>query len=358
MLHCNRELEVTTLSCFAIIPSNRENTSDRGKQAVKYFEDERKGLVEVQSEIVLGNNNQVIEVNYDDVYKHIICEAMSKACQDMEGITIECERGVDLSETGDVVIQLIKNVCLADITVTDVTGENPNVYFEYGIRQSTRKELNILIKHKGVILPFNIAAQRAVEYSLSDLGEAKKAIDEIARYVKAYANKITRSKINESPERSAASYYEYIEQYSGRFLERKLANLFTVGGQRSEPIPKLLAELSLLIFNQTNTIERGTEENKDDVTREKYRSLIRELGEIFEGQDKKAAVSYYETLVENGKLKISDYYYIYDKLDLLCSDLRYEGDEYSKKSEMYRNKVREFDKQMEAVITIKGEKDV
>ena len=71
-------------------------------------------------------------------------------------------------------------VCSAEITITDVTGLNPNVLLEYGVRLSVRDSLNLLLCHRGVVLPIDIADQRYIEYTQEPSG-VQKARDEIVR---------------------------------------------------------------------------------------------------------------------------------------------------------------------------------
>lgn len=142
------------LKCFVITPS--------GKNApMQLVADEKHGLCRVPSGCE-GHAAKVVMVNFEDVYKYIILEAIGKvnAAIASRDLNIQCDRGEDLPQHGNIVSQFLQHICRAEITITDVTGLNPNVLLEYGIRLSVRDSLNLLLCHRGVLLPIDIADQR------------------------------------------------------------------------------------------------------------------------------------------------------------------------------------------------------
>lgn len=55
-----------------------------------------------------------------------------------------------------------------ELVIVDVTGHNPNVFYEMGYRARTKKPM-ILLRKKGENLPFDINTIRAFDYDLTDL---------------------------------------------------------------------------------------------------------------------------------------------------------------------------------------------
>ncbi|MEP4036626.1 hypothetical protein [Pseudophaeobacter sp.] len=59
--------------------------------------------------------------------------------------------------------EILQNIYEDDIVVCDVSGRNPNVFFELGIRMATQKP-TVIIKDSETIYPFDTAPNRYIEY--------------------------------------------------------------------------------------------------------------------------------------------------------------------------------------------------
>ena len=177
---------------------------------------------------------RVTSVNFQDVYDFIILEAIEKANAALasEGMQIKCSRGEDLAQGGNIVSQFLQQICRAEITITDVTGLNPNVLLEYGIRLSVRDSLNILICHRGVVLPIDIADQRYIEYTQEPAG-VRQAKEDIVRQILHAAPALRR----ETAESTENLFRRTVELATGRHLERRLAQAIATA-------PALVAELA------------------------------------------------------------------------------------------------------------------
>jgi hypothetical protein len=221
-----------TVSCFVIIPSNRNG------QPVQMVHDDRRGLVELPSGCQ-AQPDVTIAVDFDAVYEEIIKPALEQINDEYAAkhIGVECTRGQDLPETGDIVRQLLRQICTADITITDITAHNPNVFLEYGIRLSVKDSLNILIRHEGVELPFNIEQLRSISYT-TDLRGARQAKDEIVSFIRTYLSRLDNRR---SPVESSSFYRGYVEIFSGRQLERELIGVF-------DQAPQLVADFIQFLF--------------------------------------------------------------------------------------------------------------
>ena len=76
---------------------------------------------------------------------------------------------VDQINQVDLITQtILEHLETAELVIADLTGHNPNVFFEIGYRSSTKKPI-IHIKQKDEAIPFDIAAIRAFDYDLRDL---------------------------------------------------------------------------------------------------------------------------------------------------------------------------------------------
>lgn len=61
---------------------------------------------------------------------------------------------------------MIERLVCTDIVIADITNDNPNVYYELGIRHCARPCTTILIYDKSTRLPFDIQPLRAIPYEL------------------------------------------------------------------------------------------------------------------------------------------------------------------------------------------------
>lgn len=186
---------------------------------MQFAEDVKYGLTGVPSGCDC-REAKVISVNFDNVYKFIIRQAIGRANEALalEKLKIEDPvRGEDLKEGGNIVTQFLKRICLAEITITDITGLNPNVLLEYGIRLSIRDSLNILICHRGVKPPLDIADQRWIEYT-EDIAGADKAREDI---VDAILHSVPALR-PQNAESADNLFRRTVELHTGRLLERRL----------------------------------------------------------------------------------------------------------------------------------------
>ena len=109
----------------------------------------------------------------DFVYEGIICPALNKA---FDG-NIEILREIDNRSPGAITREIVRHIAEADICIVDITGQNPNVFFELGIRYSLRKSTTILLKQHATEIPFDVANFRCVIYDPLFHGAARAAED-------------------------------------------------------------------------------------------------------------------------------------------------------------------------------------
>lgn len=124
-----------------------------------------------------GNNNEYeggIEES-DYVYKEIVQPAIRLAVgNSIPEPTIL--REVDRNQPGSINTTLIKELAQVDVVIADITGRNPNVFLELGIRYALRNKVTIIIAQKGTIVPFDIKGYRYIEYHRFKPWEARAKI--------------------------------------------------------------------------------------------------------------------------------------------------------------------------------------
>lgn len=298
------------LTCFVIIPSNRM----KGK-ADNLLLDTRWGLIEYPTGCKQPKElKDQIMLNFDTVYKLIIKLAINELNEKYKPkqISLKCIRGLDLAESGDIVAQLMKYICTADITITDVTANNPNVYMEYGIRLSVKDELNIMICHENVKLPFDIQQLRCIYYSTDDLEMANQAKNKIVDFISTFIEKrilnLAKDKYHDTPgfgSGDASFYKRQVELYSRRQQERKLLKIL-------EKAPNFIAALASCYF---------TNEKKADLKRELF-IFLDDVGSVLREDpiEKQPAINYYELISRINGLSQEKLEDVYGKLAQICDE--------------------------------------
>src|SRR6185312_9114703 len=102
--------------------------------------------------------------NFDAVYQTIIAPAVLKA--GLDPIRADEER-----VGGAIHKPMFERLMLCPYAVADVTGANPNVYYELGVRHAMRSNSTVVLFSEGTMLPFDIAMLRCIPYRVDDKGD-------------------------------------------------------------------------------------------------------------------------------------------------------------------------------------------
>jgi hypothetical protein len=93
-------------------------------------------------------------------------------------------RADEIDEEGLITNQIIDHLLQDDLVVADLTGSNPNVFYEVAVRHASNKPIVHLIT-AGETIPFDVAHMRAVSYALDDPDLLEEAQQELDRKVAA-----------------------------------------------------------------------------------------------------------------------------------------------------------------------------
>jgi tetratricopeptide (TPR) repeat protein len=113
-------------------------------------------------------------IDFDAVYNQVIAPAVLQA--GMEVIRADQEQ-----IGGTIHKPMFERLMLCDYAVADMTGANPNVYYELGIRHALRPRSTVIIFAQGTTLPFDLAMQRGTPYRLDASGNLTDVSGDIAR---------------------------------------------------------------------------------------------------------------------------------------------------------------------------------
>ena len=160
----------------------------------------------------IGESESEIRKRSDQVLKHVIRPAANEC-------GYETLRADEISEPGIITSQVIQHIVEDPLVIADLTGRNPNVFYELAIRHALRKPLVQIIK-KGEQIPFDVAATRTIFVDIHDLDNVEEAKKEIVKQIKA----VEMDASNIDTPISVALDLELLRQ-SGKPEERSLADI-------------------------------------------------------------------------------------------------------------------------------------
>jgi hypothetical protein len=129
----------------------------------------------------IGEENSETRKRSDQIFTHII-----------KPIAADCGykaiRADHLPETGLITSQVTQHIIEASLVIADLTGSNPNVFYELAIRHMLRKPY-VQIIAKGERIPFDVAGIRTIEIDHRDLDSVAKAKESIMDCIRSMEGK-------------------------------------------------------------------------------------------------------------------------------------------------------------------------
>lgn len=125
----------------------------------------------------IGPEGSDIRKRADKVLKHIIRPPLEEC-----GYVVQ--RADNIADPGLITTQVIDKIRDSELVVADLTGHNPNVFYELAVRHAVAKPF-IQIVELGETIPFDIAGFRTIHVDHTDLDSAADAAQEIKNQVGA-----------------------------------------------------------------------------------------------------------------------------------------------------------------------------
>ena len=100
------------------------------------------------------------EIDFDRVYAELIRPAVEAA--DLIAHRADAER-----RAGSIHADMFQELLLAELVVADLTIDNPNVWYELGVRDALRASGSVMLYALRDRLPFDVAGQRMQRYTLA-----------------------------------------------------------------------------------------------------------------------------------------------------------------------------------------------
>lgn len=168
---------------------------------------------------------------------------VSRAAQEL-GLT--AIRADHMGEPGQITLQVINHILGAKAAVADLTGLNPNVFYELAVRHTARLPV-ALIAEKDCKLPFDIAQMRTIFFDHTDLRSADLCRQAIVTQLREAFNGAVDSPI--------ATSVDVRNLQGGTAVERNVAELVTT----MEQIASTQRHDSITIRRMMHVLERTLE---------------------------------------------------------------------------------------------------
>jgi hypothetical protein len=128
----------------------------------------------------IGDADSAARKRSDLVFRHLI-EPAARECG------YQALRADQIPEPGIITTQVIQHVVEDPLVIADLTGRNPNVFYELAVRHAFKKPI-VQIIQRGEPLPFDIAAIRTISVDHTDLDSVATAKVEIVKQIRAVEN--------------------------------------------------------------------------------------------------------------------------------------------------------------------------
>src|SRR5688500_3244569 len=137
-----------TRTCFVIMPFNEKD--------------------------VVNDKGVTRKVNFDVIYDGIV-EPAIRAVTLPEGGTLQARRTDKDFFASDISQDMFEYLEYSRIALTDLSGLNPNVMYELGVRHRARQAGTVIFRQLGAKLPFDISQIKAFPYEYEPEAAARES---------------------------------------------------------------------------------------------------------------------------------------------------------------------------------------
>ncbi|MDR4463066.1 MAG: toll/interleukin-1 receptor domain-containing protein [Nitrospira sp.] len=111
------------------------------------------------------------EIDFNRVYAELIKPAL-------EAAGLDVFRADEEMRAGEIRKDMFQELLIADLVVADLTLDNPNVWYELGVRHALRARGVVLVQGPRSSQPFDIYTDRKLRYSVKDHGPDPATLDQ------------------------------------------------------------------------------------------------------------------------------------------------------------------------------------
>jgi uncharacterized protein YqgV (UPF0045/DUF77 family) len=137
----------------------------------------------------IGEEGSPVRRNADYLFKFIlkpVCEAHD----------FECIRADQIQKSDIITSTVIDHLKDSDLVIADMTGHNPNVFYEMGFRYAFGRPI-IQMKDKTSSIPFDLGSIRTIDYDIQDLEDVEKVKESLGKFIDNSIETIDETDINQ-----------------------------------------------------------------------------------------------------------------------------------------------------------------
>jgi hypothetical protein len=149
----------------------------------------------------IGEEGTAIRARSDDIFERLIKPIANEA-------GYVAERVIDSDRPGDITDKVMKDIHESDLVVADITGHNPNVFYELAIAHAWRKPFILMSSDQPLKVPFDIGSLNVISIRLESFSAADETRDNLKRHFDSinsgttFPNPVSRFESNKAIEAS------------------------------------------------------------------------------------------------------------------------------------------------------------
>lgn len=253
---------------------------------------------------------------FDGVYRGIIVPAVQDA--GYEAIR------EDISATpGSIPKSIIKKLAEAEMVIADLSGINPNVFYELGIRHVLSKSGTVLIINKGETIPFDNASHRVIQYT-NELADLDDIHQQIVTAIVNRENNIDNADniVHDTFPQLPIDYKKYFDKDAQSSKIQELQMNVSKLTQENKQLKNMLVNQGIIKDTTNVRLHRTVKEIMAEARfalQKSGREVILHLHQLALSNETVRFVDYLEDVMEAGYLSEDDYIRIKD----LCESSGY-----------------------------------
>ena len=194
----------------------------------------------------LGEEESGVRTRSDLILQFIVRPAA-------EELGLSAVRGDELAAPGQITHRVIDHLLRARAAVADLTGRNPNVYYELAVRHMAQLPVALIVAADEQPLPFDVQQMSVIRFDHRDLKSADQCRRSIVRHLSAGLSGVVDSPITAVREMTRLSTENKIDQAVSELLG-KMKETFYDRATSGPVITELIKSVDL---PQTTRTERN-----------------------------------------------------------------------------------------------------
>lgn len=166
----------------------------------------------------------------------------------VEAKGIECVRADEITHSGNIDVQMYRELLQADLVIADLSTLNANALYELGVRHALRPYTTIVISENKLIYPFDL--NHVVIHSYQHLGDAID-YEEVERFRNILGN-VIQTVVDKNEADSPV--YTYLHSLIPPKLQAQIEKAVH-DAEKTEPLPEVGKALSLIIQEAEDAID-------------------------------------------------------------------------------------------------------